>query len=936
MSCTNLVNLRCCSNPSVIIRPCTPTVDGVPFSSFVYGNIYYDGNDVCWEAVELGPPNYIASSNTFTTFRDDCTSCRVSHTAFCDKLTPLPTEDCYCIDVLISDTDIRTNAQGNTYPSLNGVVMVDTVDCDSGLQVTNLFTMGGSYKLCGTQLSDPYYYQNDVLTISILSTATQSSTTCLTADDCAEPSPSPSPTITPTPTVTPTITPTSSLTPTPTPTPCPCECMFIDSSISYAASGNTDPYYDNKAFYEVIDCSGNTVTYIDENIGGLNICTLNCTIINAYFYQNDIEYASSSFPWEPIPGYTINYSCTGKACCNQSDCGEIVPTLVPSPTPTPTPTVTPTLTPTSTVTPTPTITPTSTPIPSPSVTPTITPTVTPSVSVTPTITPTKTPTGTPTNTPTVTPTITPTSSVTPTITPTNTPTPTPTPLDCFENYCLTNTGNSDWDDQYTSGGTYNGFTYWSGNTNGLFIYRDTTNNQWCLSSSLGGSCILSGKSPCRSSCPDLCHEYFMAGACPTPTPTPTQPCNVDFEALFDCEYTPTPTPTPMESTTPTPTPTPTPSDYCSVIGVDATITSYTPTPSPTPSITPSNTPSVIRPCNFEGDVTFNTVDEIIKCPFSKQFQDCFNGEMYFTTNELVNPGGSIIESFMVFEALVDGESRCISYVGENQDTIGINQVELRYGPFGYSNLGDCINCNVFASPTPTPTITPTPTPTVTMTPTPSPVESAYYVYKRCDTTNTYVVQTLAGPTTTPNMSFINTNDFSCWSFQYVSSGIPSLNPTYNVINYTGNYFTLVYSGLYDSCKICNSDLTTPTTTTTTTVSVTSCLINYTHTKSNSCAKTVGTIKVNGVNKYSFSTGLTPGSYIGTISVNVGDTVIIDFGTLPTRGTCSLLSPTISVNDTQSLISEYAQEGTFNETIYNSFTVTPEWCLNTLIINSGVA
>jgi hypothetical protein len=269
-------------------------------------------------------------------------------------------------------------------------------------------------------------------------------------------------------------------------------------------------------------------------------------------------------------------------------------------------------------------------------------------------------------------------------------------------YCIFDTGFS-YDDNYVSGGTYDGNSYYTGETNGYFIYYSTGDTQWCLSSSLGGSCLLSGKSPCYEECPDLCDEYFFSGACPTPTPSPTP--NVcegfDFSAIFDCEYIPTPTPSPTPSITPTMTPTPSTSPLCSVVGADVFITGYTPTPTPTPTTTPTQTPEYTRPCNFSGDVYFNLIDSYIQCPLSKQFQDCYNGLMYYTTNIISNPTGGTVDENMIFYANVNGVNKCISYVGITYDVIGVDSITLVSGPIGYSNLGDCVLCLPSLTPTPT-------------------------------------------------------------------------------------------------------------------------------------------------------------------------------------------------------------------------------------------
>jgi hypothetical protein len=423
----------------------------------------------------------------------------------------------------------------------------------------------------------------------------------------------------------------------------------------------------------------------------------------------------------------------------------------------------------------------------------------------------------------------PTPIETPTPTPTETPTPTPTtPQDECEIivYCLSGTGNSSWNGNYTRSGLYNGKFYWVNDSNTFYIYFDSVTNQWCLSDSLGGNCLLSGKSPCYSICPDLCDDYLNEGDCLPPGPTPEPPCDVDFTALFDCEYEPTPSATPTPTPTPTPTITPTPTDPCLGVGVDASISSINPTPTPTPTITPTPTPTIIRPCNFLGNVTFNTINGLIKCPSSKQFQDCFNGDMYYTTSTLENPTlGEDIEPFMVFEALVDGISKCVSYVGINNDTIGINQIELVVGPFGYSNLGDCIYCTpqINPTPTPSPTITPTPTPTITPTPTPTSIIQTYYVYVNCLRPDTVLVQTLPALTTNIGSVLYDMTTEECWQFDYQSVGYPQLNPQLNVINYTGNYLSNASNQIYIDCESCLSpspSTPTPTVTPTPTPTVT--------------------------------------------------------------------------------------------------------------------
>jgi hypothetical protein len=372
------------------------------------------------------------------------------------------------------------------------------------------------------------------------------------------------------------------------------------------------------------------------------------------------------------------------------------------------------------------------------------------------------------------------------------------------NYCINDTGLG-YDDNYKYGGIHNSQPYWSGETNGYVIYF-TTGGTWCMSSVLDGTCLLEGPYPCNSTCPDLCDEYVFSGACPTPTPTPTVNCSVlDFAAVFDCEYVPTPTPSPTITTTPTSTPTPTPSNPCGGVAISVTITGYTPTPTATLTPTPTPTPDVTRPFNVVGTVTFNTVNGEIKCPNSKQFQDCYTGEMYYTTNSIPLPSGGTIDQFMIFKGNVNGNSKCISFLGYNLDVIGIDDITLIDGPLGYSNLGECSLCTPDVSPTPTPTITPTLTPTNTPSPTPS-MAIGYYVFRQCGNPTEYIIQTLAIPTFTPGTIFKTiTNDY-CWEFMYYSATYPTL-PLGSTFTYiSGSFFPSTGNTFFNTCELCLGSL----------------------------------------------------------------------------------------------------------------------------------
>jgi hypothetical protein len=295
-------------------------------------------------------------------------------------------------------------------------------------------------------------------------------------------------------------------------------------------------------------------------------------------------------------------------------------------------------------------------------------------------------------------------------------------------YCLRSDYGSisQYDGNYNSAGSYNGRLYFTGNGTTLgYIYYNTGTTSWCLSEVLDGDCILFGKSNCTNNVPDLCDDLFFPNFCLTPTPTPTIYCNnFSFEAIFDCDVQLTPTPTPTITTSPTPTMTPSSTSLCGLAGFNFTFSQVSPTPTMTPSPTPSYGP-IDRPCNVLGTVSFNTVDDRIICPQTKQFSDCENNQMYYTSDSV---GGSInIETDRIYSAYVNGQIRCVTYIGQSINN-GIDVISIIDGPFGtYSDSGCNLGC--VSSPTPTPTNTPTPTITPTITPT----SVTKYLIKDCCT-----------------------------------------------------------------------------------------------------------------------------------------------------------------------------------------------------------
>jgi hypothetical protein len=289
-------------------------------------------------------------------------------------------------------------------------------------------------------------------------------------------------------------------------------------------------------------------------------------------------------------------------------------------------------------------------------------------------------------------------------------------MPCSSTYCISNTGLVGADDNYITGGTYNGDTYWSGQTSGWTIYFYTgTTSYWCLSDTLGGPCYLTGKYPCVSTCPDLSNVYVFSGICLTPTPTPTQNCDVlDFTALFDCDYVPTPTPSPSVSVTPTQTVTPSSTNFCSIVGIDASGYTYTPTPTPTPTVTPTMydnnslrnrlpfySPLIERNCPITGFIEYSPIVGEIICPGAMKWQDCYNSSTYYYSNSVTGiPPETDLIPFMIFGANIDNQPKCISYLGMDYDHGNENSILITTGPWGYSSLGDCIYCqtNIVSDP----------------------------------------------------------------------------------------------------------------------------------------------------------------------------------------------------------------------------------------------
>jgi len=349
---------------------------------------------------------------------------------------------------------------------------------------------------------------------------------------------------------------------------------------------------------------------------------------------------------------------------------------------------------------------------------------------------------------------------------------------------------------------YDGYIYYTGETGG-FIYFNTNDSQWCLSNSLGGDCILFGKSPCYTeSYPDLYNGIVFSGACPTPTPSSVSCEVIDFSAYFNCDLsptaTPTPTITPTITTTPTVTPTPSMTGNLSVnVGMSAyTYTYPSVTPSPTPTVTPTN--NII----ISGDATYNVLSNTFSFDGTRVLTECSTGIEYYAYQSLIFSNVPVVIGESI-RAVVNGEQRCFEYTS---NSTAINSPNIYLDEI-LAVSADCSTCLITPTPTPTATITPTPTVTPTITVTPSPSSGMVYVFQSClpiglNVNPSLIIQTQSYQSSLSVNSVIKDIDDNCWSYlgAFSNTYIPPTNV--NPITYTGNYFASYTSASFVDCQAC--------------------------------------------------------------------------------------------------------------------------------------
>jgi hypothetical protein len=155
----------------------------------------------------------------------------------------------------------------------------------------------------------------------------------------------------------------------------------------------------------------------------------------------------------------------------------------------------------------------------------------------------------------------------------------------------------------------------------------------------GGTCILTGKYPCYSNCPDLDSRIFTNGVCSGDTPT-VDCSTFDFSAYFDCQYEPTPTPSSpvpagnvdFDFTYAFVTPTPTSSPVY-IVGMNFSIFNASQTPTTTVTPTPTSTPA--NKVGISGRVSFEYLDPTLDCPTTRVLVNSTTLVEYYTSDNLI-------------------------------------------------------------------------------------------------------------------------------------------------------------------------------------------------------------------------------------------------------------------------------------------------------------
>jgi hypothetical protein len=711
----------CSGGPAVVadFGAFTPTTGKVYYLTFSFGI-----TDGCYTIVSLTVSAFIGAVTSMSSQYDNCGECETVPTptptptptvtstpTVTPTLTPTTTS-CVCrfLDVVITQGDID-DATGNTNPALDGKVYLFYTNCESN-PVLEEYSVAGTYthSVCALAsqigvLTNTLYYKNNAPTNGTSTwsdsydccfvgtpTPTSSETPTLTPTATNTPTVTNTPSITPTNTETPTVTPTVTATPTNTTTPTVTPTLTNTPTVTPTLTNTptVTPTNTNTPSNTTSELPFDIYTFRDccdsSNVFRFSFVPGSMTVGQVFFVENTLDFSGCA---EVIP-----YEATGPIYLGstvifteQTSCGDSLCPSCPTPTPTPISACTVCvdydvfnnnnyniyiyyidcygnelhhLIPAGT-------------------------TVGVCACEGTIIEPEDVYVSQVGYCPFV--------SATPAATPTNTPTPTVTPspgwnLCPVEEYCLLTyfPDTELYDGTYYSAGTYNDRVYYSGDTG--FIYYG--NLQWCLSSTLGGSCILHGNYPNYGICPDLCSDLFSSGTCVTTTST-TNPCNIfDFEAYFDCDVSTTTTTTiPCSATSidvsfSSYTTTTTTVNPCIGVGGDITISGYTTT---TTTNTGTTTTTTTRDIVISGSVDYTLVDTVFVCPSQTyNFQDCTTLQNYYIESSIAFNSIDLFINY-VYGMEINGITSCYTYIGTS--TISPNATLNQYFNL-YLTCSSCI------------------------------------------------------------------------------------------------------------------------------------------------------------------------------------------------------------------------------------------------------
>lgn len=145
MACTNNIRLRCCGDPSIIIEPCS----GPYFGTFLTGSIYFDSNNICWEALTTAETR--TSNYAFNPGNDGVVFTEYLGGTCIDCLNDYPSGVCPLADITPTPTTTETMTPTPTStPSANldcfnieldSIFSVPSLDCPSNLNSEFLYTI---------------------------------------------------------------------------------------------------------------------------------------------------------------------------------------------------------------------------------------------------------------------------------------------------------------------------------------------------------------------------------------------------------------------------------------------------------------------------------------------------------------------------------------------------------------------------------------------------------------------------------------------------------------------------------------------------------------------------------------------------------------------------------------------------------------------------